>query len=81
MTISNRFYLRDQSGTHEDFPLPVGPRIALRPGLIIPLQDNNTKLCVTNITGTNSSKEHTEVEDFKFPVSVLQCYCETCERN
>lgn len=29
-------------GTYDDFPLPVGPRIAFRPGLIIPLQDNNT---------------------------------------
>lgn len=42
--------------THEDFPLPVGPRIALRPGLIIPLQDNNTELSVTNSTWINSFK-------------------------
>ena len=28
----------DWSITHEDFPLPVGPRIAFKPGLIIPLQ-------------------------------------------
>lgn len=38
------FENKNQSDTHEDFPLPVGPRIALRPGLIIPLRDNNTQL-------------------------------------
>lgn len=43
------FIPRSQRETHEDFPLPVGPRMALRPGLIIPLQDNK------EIT---SSKEH-----------------------
>lgn len=44
------FFLRDQCETDVDFPLPVGPRIALRPGLMIPLQDNSTQLSVTNLT-------------------------------
>lgn len=30
-----------QQNTHEDFPLPVGPRMAFRPGLMMPLQDND----------------------------------------
>ena len=57
--------------THEDFPLPVGPRIALRPGLIIPLRDNNTELSVANSAWINSFKgknEHTR----NFPAFVFK---------
>ena len=29
--------------THEDFPLPVAPMMAFRPGFIIPLRERDTK--------------------------------------
>lgn len=35
------FFILAVCNTYEDFPLPVGPRIALRPGLIMPLKNKH----------------------------------------
>lgn len=68
MTIFNVFFIGDQCDTHEDFPLPVGPRIALRPGLKIPLQDNDTQLSVSNSTWMHQlkCKDHGILKLFAF---------------
>lgn len=59
---------RSQIGTHEDLPLPVGPKIAFKPGLMIPLKkEMKMRLCschlLWNSSGMVEKMRHTYCKD------------------